>query len=100
MRRRAPVRRDVSQPQPDQLGGCFIVWEMTPGLDNLAQLGIDAFDGIDGVDYFRMAGGKTKKIITRTQARFQAATTVGYCLAQGPLSNSSSACSAASALMA
>ena len=40
------VYKRQAQGQPDQLGGCLVAGEMPPRLDDLAQPGIDALDGL------------------------------------------------------
>ncbi len=47
----APVGRDVAQRQPDQLGGRIVAGEMPARLDDLAQLAMQALDGVGGVDH-------------------------------------------------
>jgi hypothetical protein len=47
----SPVGGDIAQGQPDQLGGRIVAREMAPRLDDLAQPGIDALDGIGRVDH-------------------------------------------------
>jgi hypothetical protein len=44
-----PVRRDVSQRQPDQLGARLIVREVNWALDDLARLHVQTLDGVGGV---------------------------------------------------
>lgn len=44
------VGGDVAQGQPDQFGGRIIIGEVTSGLDDLAQLTVQAFNGVGGVD--------------------------------------------------
>jgi hypothetical protein len=46
-----PISRDVAQCQPDQLGGRIIRWEVPACLDDLAQPGVNALDGVGGVDH-------------------------------------------------
>ena len=46
-----PVGRDVAQSQPDQLGGRIVTREMPSRLDDLAQPGVDALDGVGGIDH-------------------------------------------------
>lgn len=47
--RPSPVGRDVAQGQPQQLGRCIIAGEVATGLDDLAQLAVQALDGVGGV---------------------------------------------------
>ena len=49
--RPSPVSGDVAQGQPDQLGGGIVAREMPARLDDLAQPGVDALNGIGRVDY-------------------------------------------------
>ena len=51
VRRAAPVGGDVAQRQPDQLGGRIVAGEVAARLDDLAQLRVDALDGVGGVDH-------------------------------------------------
>ncbi len=46
-----PVGCDIAQGQPDQLGGRIVAREMPESLDDLAQPGIDALDGIGRIDH-------------------------------------------------
>lgn len=48
--RSAPFGSDISQCQPDQLGCSLITWEMPSRLENLAQPGVHALNGVGGVD--------------------------------------------------
>lgn len=45
----APVGGDVAQGQPDQFDRRLVAREVAPRLDDLAQPGIDALDGVGGV---------------------------------------------------
>ena len=49
--RSAPVGGDVSQRQPDQLGGRIVAGEVSPRLDDLAKPRIDALDRVGRVDH-------------------------------------------------
>src|ERR1019366_1127267 len=51
MRGVAPPGGDITQCQPYQLARRVVGGKMTPGLDDLAQLGIHAFDRVGGVDH-------------------------------------------------
>ena len=58
--RPSPVGGDIAQGQPDQLGGGIVAREMPARLDDLAQPGVDALDGIGRVDHpaYRRREGK------------------------------------------
>ena len=45
-----PVGNDITQDQPDELRSGFVAREVASGLDDLAQLHIDALNGVRGVD--------------------------------------------------
>ena len=44
--RPSPVGGDIAQGQPDQFAGSIVTREMPACLDDLAQSGVDAFNGI------------------------------------------------------
>lgn len=57
----APIGRDVLQCQPDQFRRGIVSREVTSCLDDLAQLSIDALDGVSGVDHFSDAWREDEK---------------------------------------
>jgi len=46
----APVGCDVAQRQPHQLGRRIVAWKVPTGLDDLAQLAVQALDGVGWID--------------------------------------------------
>ncbi len=46
MRDTSPIRGDVAQRQPEQLDGRLVIREVATGLDDLAQLHVQALDGV------------------------------------------------------
>ena len=56
----SPICGDIAQGQPDQLGRGIVAREMPACLDDLAQPGVDALDGIGRVDHpaYRRREGK------------------------------------------
>jgi hypothetical protein len=59
--RPAPIGSDVAQCQPDQLGGRLVIGEMPPRLENLAQAGVHALNGIGGVNHPAHLGREGKE---------------------------------------
>lgn len=58
---RFPVRCDVAQSQPDQLGSRYVAGDVPANLENLAQLCIGASDHIGRLDHFADRRGKRKE---------------------------------------
>src|SRR6516162_4703706 len=59
--RSAPIRRDVAQRQPDELGCRVVAREVSASLDDLAQSAVHALDGIGCVDHSTHGGRERKE---------------------------------------
>jgi len=94
-RRVLPLRGDVAERQPYQLGRRFIVREMTAPAHGFAHFAVQTFDRVGRVDDRRTAAGKAKKGITCSQLRRQLCAIAGYFWPQAPAANSSSRVAAA-----
>ncbi len=65
----SPVGGDVAQGQLYQLSGGIVIREVSPGLDDLAQAGIDAFDRVGRIDQRAdwRREGKERQVLTAVQ---------------------------------
>ena len=60
-RRIRPFFGDVAQDQINQLSGSLIAWKMASGFKHLAQLHVQTFDGVGGVNHLSDFVGVSEK---------------------------------------